>query len=65
MLGIQQVRVRHHGNLARIEVPDAYLRLVLENASEVIKKLRELGYTYVALDLMGYRTGSMNETLNI
>ncbi|MDD4238444.1 MAG: ATP-dependent sacrificial sulfur transferase LarE [Desulfotomaculaceae bacterium] len=64
-LGISQVRVRHHGNLARIEVPDTYLRFVVEHAAEVESKLRELGYTYVALDLLGYRTGSMNETLNI
>lgn len=64
-LGIPQVRVRHHGNLARIEVPDAYLRFVVEHASEVESKLKKLGYTYVSLDLLGYRTGSMNETLNI
>lgn len=63
--GIPLVRVRHHGNLARIEVPDAYIRFVIDNASEVESKLKELGYTYVALDLQGYRTGSMNETLNI
>lgn len=64
-LGIPQVRVRHHGNLARIEVPDAYLRFVVNKAVEVENKLKELGYTYVALDLRGYRTGSMNETLII
>jgi len=64
-LGIPQVRVRHHGNLARIEVPDTYLRFVVDNTSEVVSKLRELGYTYVALDLLGYRTGSMNENLRI
>ncbi len=64
-LGIPQVRVRHHGNLARIEAPSAYLNFVVEHAVEIESKLRELGYTYVALDLLGYRTGSMNETLNV
>ncbi|MDD3893447.1 MAG: ATP-dependent sacrificial sulfur transferase LarE [Syntrophomonadaceae bacterium] len=63
-LGITQVRVRHHGNIARIEVPDEYLRFVVDNSAEIESKLRELGYTYVALDLLGYRTGSMNETLS-
>lgn len=64
-LGIPQVRVRHHGNLARIEVPGMYLRFLVDNSAEVDSKLKELGYTYVALDLLGYRTGSMNETLHI
>lgn len=63
-LGISQLRVRHHGNLARIEVPGECLGLVVERASEVAAKLKEIGYTYAALDLQGYRTGSMNETLN-
>lgn len=64
-LGIPLNRVRHHGNIARIEVPDAYKGVVIDYASEVESKLKELGYTYVALDLKGYRTGSMNETLSI
>lgn len=64
-LGIPLVRVRHHDNLARIEVPSVYLKFVVEHAVEIESKLRELGYTYVALDLLGYRTGSMNETLNV
>jgi len=64
-LGIPQVRVRHHGNLARIEVPEKYLSFVLEHASIIEKELKGLGYTYVALDLRGYRTGSMNETLSV
>jgi len=64
-LGIPQVRVRHHGNLARIEVPDGFLGFLVDKAAEVDSKLKELGYTYVALDLRGYRTGSMNETLDI
>lgn len=64
-MGIPQVRVRHHRELARIEVPGEYLGFVAERAAEVEKSFKELGYSYVALDLQGYRTGSMNETLEI
>lgn len=63
-LGIPQLRVRHHGNLARIEVPGEYLDLVVGRSGIVAAKLKEIGYAYVGLDLQGYRTGSMNETLN-
>ncbi len=62
-LGFHQVRVRVHGALARIEIePDAFERL-LRARETVCRRFRELGFTYVALDLQGYRTGSMNETL--
>ncbi len=64
-MGIPLVRVRHHGDLARVEVPPGYLRLIVERSAEVEKRLRGTGYTYTALDLRGYRTGSMNETLNL
>lgn len=64
-LGIPQLRVRHHGNLARIEVPGDYLGFVAERSGIVAATLKEIGYAYVALDLQGYRTGSMNETLNL
>lgn len=62
-MGIPQVRMRHHGNLARIEVPKQYAGLVVENAERVVKCFKEIGYIYVTLDLQGYRTGSMNEAL--
>lgn len=64
-LGIQVVRVRHHGNLARIEVgEEAVARLATPELRErVVEALRALGYTYVTLDLAGYRTGSLNEFL--
>ena len=62
-LGLKQLRVRSHGDLARIEVPcDAIPRLAAR-AAEIAAALKELGFSYVALDLQGYRTGSMNETL--
>ncbi|MDD5887402.1 MAG: ATP-dependent sacrificial sulfur transferase LarE [Oscillospiraceae bacterium] len=62
-LGFRQVRVRCHGNLARIEVlPEEMMRLT-GAAEKVNSKLKELGFTYVAMDLAGYRTGSMNAVL--
>ncbi len=64
-LGFRQVRVRHHGDTARIELDrnDFSRLLVADVADRVVASFRELGYTYVSLDLAGYRTGSMNEGL--
>lgn len=65
-MGFHQVRVRIHGTIARIEVlPNEISRIVEEAArDEITKKFKEYGFTYVTLDLIGYRTGSMNETLD-
>ncbi len=62
-LGFRQVRVRQHENLARIEVPFEQLAEVVAVAETVTAKLKEIGYTYVSLDLRGYRSGSLNEVL--
>ncbi len=62
-LGIRQLRVRHHGDIARIEVPREDMETLLQNREQIVKRLKELGYKYVTLDLQGYRTGSMNEVL--
>jgi len=64
-MGLHQVRVRHHGNLARIEIDEGGFQLLMEPAhrQKVDSSFKQLGFTYVALDLLGYRTGSMNETL--
>ena len=64
-LGFRQVRVRHHGPIARVEVePCEFARLLkIGLAAKISARLKELGYSYVSLDLEGYRTGSMNETL--
>ncbi len=63
-LGLQQLRVRHHDTIARIELgPDEFQRVAGALRAEVIRVVKLAGYTYVALDLEGYRTGSMNETL--
>jgi uncharacterized protein len=64
-LGFRQLRVRYHGPVARIEVPPEELsRLMGEKIrAAVVRFLKETGFTYVTLDLQGYRTGAMNETL--
>lgn len=62
-LGLPAVRVRVHGELARIEAPIADFPALLAQRELIVARLRELGYPYVTLDLMGYRTGSMNEVL--
>ena len=64
-LGFHQVRVRIHGDIARIEVlPDEIESLVSgENREKIYSYLKQLGFSYVTLDLGGYRMGSMNETL--
>jgi len=63
--GLRQIRVRHHDSIARIETDEAGLRRLLEPElrDHVAMELRKLGYAYVTLDLQGYRTGSLNETL--
>jgi pyridinium-3,5-biscarboxylic acid mononucleotide sulfurtransferase len=62
-LGIAQVRVRHHGQTARIEVAPGDMEVMMRetNRLRLVNQLRGLGYTYVTLDLAGYRTGSLNE----
>jgi uncharacterized protein len=62
-LGFHQLRVRHHDKVARIEVDRSEMpRLIEEEMSRLVTDgLRKIGYTYVAIDLLGYRTGSMNE----
>ncbi|MEX2245623.1 MAG: ATP-dependent sacrificial sulfur transferase LarE [Dehalococcoidia bacterium] len=62
-LGLRQLRVRHHGDVARIEVePDAMPQLI-EHRERIVRRMKNLGYKYVALDLAGFRSGSMNEGL--
>lgn len=64
-LGCRQARVRIHGSLARIEVLPEEFPIILqeENRTHIISLLRGMGFTYITMDLAGYRTGSMNETL--
>lgn len=64
-LGFYQIRVRHHDQLARIEVIPEEINKVIEKREEIFARFKQLGFTYVTLDLQGYRTGSMNEVLPI
>jgi len=65
-LGLIEFRVRHHDTIARIEVhPEDFKKISAEpNRSKIIKKLKSLGFKYITLDLQGFRTGSLNETLS-
>jgi uncharacterized protein len=63
MMGFQQVRVRHHGQIARIEIEPADFPALLAVREQVISSFKALGFTYVTLDLAGFRSGSMNEAL--
>ena len=62
-LGLRSVRVRHHGNLARIEVPADERKMFLDGAlaMKVAERFKSLGFTYMTLDIEGYRMGNMNE----
>lgn len=64
-LGLRLVRVRDHGDTARIEVPDDEMAMIMEPGTRLLitKRLELLGYSFVALDLEGYKTGSMNRVL--
>jgi len=66
-LGFTQVRVRHHGQIARIEIePPEFPKITEKKVREaVIKNFKKFGYIYIALDLAGFRSGSMNEPLNL
>ena len=63
-LGLGQLRVRHHDTLARIEVPTEDFERVMRHRDQIVGRFRALGYTYVTLDLSGFRSGSMNEVIN-
>ncbi len=66
-MGFHQLRVRIHDKLARIEVHPSEFEKIMqeENRTKIFHELKQYGFTYVTLDLQGYRTGSMNETLSV
>ena len=64
-LGFTQVRVRIHSNIARIEVMPDEMQKITDNREIIAAKLKEYGFSYITLDLIGYRTGSMNEVLEL
>lgn len=59
-LGLRQFRVRHHGQIARLEVTAEDFPIILEHRSSITARFKELGYIFTALDLAGFRSGSMN-----
>jgi len=65
-LGFRQLRVRHHGEIARVEVAPKEREkfFELKVMDQVATKLKEIGFDYVTMDLAGYRMGSMNEVLD-
>jgi uncharacterized protein len=62
-LGFRQLRVRYHGAIARLELEEEALLTALAKRVEIVNRLKEIGFNYIALDLEGFRSGSMNETL--
>ena len=63
-MGFKRLRVRHHGAIARIEIPPHEFSKLLTNNIAIVSKFKEIGYTYITLDLAGLRSGSMNEVIN-
>jgi uncharacterized protein len=65
-LGFSQVRVRHHGRIARIELLKSEMQRLCDNglADRIVARLKEIGFAYITVDLQGYRSGSMNESIN-
>ena len=66
-LGINEVRVRHHEDIARIEISPQDFAILLDSDTrdQVSKHFRSIGYNYVTLDLDGFRSGSLNEVLHL
>jgi len=64
-LELAQFRVRHHGTTARIEVEPGDFHTVLSHREVIVQEIKAVGYTYVALDLAGFRSGSMNEVRDV
>ncbi len=64
-LGVKQLRVRVHGDIARIEVPRADMHIFIDEdtSKQIAQRFKTLGFTYITLDIQGYRMGSMNEPL--
>ncbi|MDP2157920.1 MAG: lactate racemization operon protein LarE, partial [Nitrospirota bacterium] len=62
-IGIKIVRVRIHNDVARIEVPEHEMALLLNNRQAVADRLKSFGFNFVSLDLEGFRSGSLNRIL--
>lgn len=64
-LGIKELRVRFHNKVARIEVKKDDFLQILDKSDSIIKNFKELGFNYITLDIEGFRSGSLNEVLNL
>ena len=64
-IGLKNFRVRYHRHIARIESSPEDFDNILTNREKIISRFKELGFVYITLDLQGFRTGSMNEIINI
>ena len=64
-LGFSNLRVRHHQDIARLEIPKVDFSKAEFNSEAIVGKLKEFGFTYVTLDLEGFRSGSLNEGLQL
>jgi len=62
-IGLKQFRVRHHGDVARLEIPTDEFGRVLDHRQDIESRIRATGYLYVALDLSGFKSGSLNAAL--
>ncbi|PKM83751.1 MAG: TIGR00268 family protein [Firmicutes bacterium HGW-Firmicutes-13] len=60
-IGFEECRVRHYGSLTRLEVPSKMLDMLLKKSPQICSKFKTLGFTYITLDMMGLRKGSLNE----
>ena len=63
-MGIKQLRVRHHGDIARIEVEAGDIKNMMRKKESIIRSFKKIGFVYITLDLQGFRSGSMNEPLS-
>jgi uncharacterized protein len=65
--GVRQCRVRHHGPVARIEVKSSDLKRIVDDdlRKDMVRKFRDIGFSYIAVDLEGYVSGSMNRVLKM
>jgi uncharacterized protein len=63
-MGFTEFRVRHHGDVARLEIARSQFELALQNHAELERRIRAIGYHYVAMDLGGFRSGSLNSVLS-
>lgn len=62
-LGVSQLRVRHHGDIARIEALPEDFAVILQSREDIVRELKHIGFVYIDLDIQGFRSGSMSEAL--